>query len=93
MFFIWNKFFFLNPNFPIAEKNKKFSPSSCSTIEEQAKRVKMRLDGETDPVRKFLMFSSLQDRNETLFYKVLSNNIKELAPIVYTPTVGQICQK
>lgn len=79
-------------------KNKKqkkhlYSPPNVSTIEEQAKRVKMRLDLEDDPIRKFLMFSNLQDRNEHLFYKVLMSNIEELAPIVYTPTVGQVCQR
>ena len=49
------------------------------------------LRAQDTPERKNLYLAELADRNETLFHRVLCDNIEELAPIVYTPTVGQVC--
>ena len=45
-----------------------------------------------DMLRKWTVLQELQDRNETLFYSMLVDNFVEMAPIVYTPTVGYICK-
>ena len=45
-----------------------------------------------DPLRQNLMLQDLHNRNETLFHRVLMDEIGEIAPLVYTPTVGRVCQ-
>lgn len=62
-------------------------PPRQLTIEKQHDRfMKHFVDPEMTPVRQYFSLQSLQDRNETLFYKVVIDNIKQTAPIVYTPT-------
>ncbi len=67
-------------------------PSQHNTIEVQAERVFKSIMFNEDAVGRHIGLAALQDRNEHLFYKVLRENLEELMPIVYTPTVGKASQ-
>jgi malate dehydrogenase (oxaloacetate-decarboxylating)(NADP+) len=66
-------------------------PPHVHSIEEQLERVLGSIRRKTSDLEKYIYLMSLQDRNTTLFYKVLLEHIEELMPIVYTPTVGEAC--
>jgi malate dehydrogenase (oxaloacetate-decarboxylating)(NADP+) len=68
-------------------------PARIKTLEEQAENCMRNLRRYTDPLNQYMYLVDLLDRNEKLFYKLLSENTMELMPIVYTPTVGLACQK
>ncbi|KAI9321268.1 hypothetical protein BX666DRAFT_1900312 [Dichotomocladium elegans] len=63
-------------------------PPRCQDMQQQLLRVKRNLSYCETPLSKFIFLSALQDRNETLFYKLIIENLEELAGIIYTPTVG-----
>ncbi len=68
-------------------------PPHIGTLENQvARRIKVLREFETD-FERYAYLRDLQDTNETLFYAVLVQNLEELLPIVYTPTVGEGCQR
>ena len=80
------------------DERKKFGlegllPYAVSTQETQVKRIMENLHKNETAIGKYNYLSSLQDRNERLFYRVLIENIEELLPIVYTPTVGEACKQ
>ncbi len=67
-------------------------PPRVSTLKEQSTRVMANVRKRAADLEKYVDMLSLLDRNETLFYRVVIDNIDELMPIIYTPVVGAACQ-
>src|SRR6202140_1013533 len=68
-------------------------PPATSTLELQVARTHEELASLDSDLQKYLLLSDLQARNETLFYAVLMSDPASFMPLVYTPTVGEACQK
>ncbi|WP_426441745.1 NAD-dependent malic enzyme [Bradyrhizobium genosp. P] len=68
-------------------------PPSVLTLDEQVSRRLQALRGYETDLERYAFLRELQDTNETLFYALLVENLEELLPIVYTPTVGEGCQQ
>jgi malic enzyme len=67
-------------------------PAVCTPAEQEARAYGNYLRAGED-VKKYLFLAGLQDRNETLFYHLLLSHLEEMVPIVYTPTVGKVCEE
>ena len=68
-------------------------PPHVFTLEGQIARRKKVFDNRRTPFGKYAFLRDLQDTNETLFYAFIQHNIEEVMPIVYTPTVGEGCER
>ncbi len=67
-------------------------PPRYQALENQVTRALENLRKKPNTLEKYIFLISLQDRNEILFYRLLCDHIEEMMPLVYTPTVGQVCQ-
>ncbi|PEW13758.1 NAD-dependent malic enzyme [Bacillus cereus] len=72
---------------------KGLLPPAVLTLEEQARRAYEQFSSQPDDLLKNVYLTALHDRNEVLFYRILTDHLREMLPIVYTPTVGVAIQR
>src|SRR4029453_6728187 len=68
-------------------------PSGMTTMEGQLRRVYAQYKRQPDDLSKKVFLTNMRDRNEVLFYRVLTDHLEEMLPIVYTPTVGKAIER
>ncbi len=68
-------------------------PPAVNTLEQQLDRTYENFRAKSNDLEKYIYLASLQDRNETLFFRLALEHINEMMPIVYTPVVGLACQR
>jgi malate dehydrogenase (oxaloacetate-decarboxylating)(NADP+) len=68
-------------------------PPHVQTMAQQARRVMDNFHSKSNDLERYIQIVGLQDRNETLFYRVVMDHLEELMPIIYAPTVGKACQE
>ncbi|KAJ4708109.1 Malic enzyme [Melia azedarach] len=88
-----NKGLAFNENERDAHYLRGLLPPAIMNQELQEKRLMHNLRQYKVPLQRYIAMMDLQERNERLFYKLLIDNVEELLPVVYTPTVGEACQK
>ncbi|MGA2016802.1 MAG: NAD-dependent malic enzyme [Opitutaceae bacterium] len=66
-------------------------PPRVFTMAEQVKRSLGAVRRKQDNIEKYIYLTNLQNRNEVLFYRLVIDNIEEMVPLIYTPTVGEAC--
>jgi malate dehydrogenase (oxaloacetate-decarboxylating)(NADP+) len=82
--------------FPDSERDalgiRGMVPHQVVSIDDQADRAMENFNRQNSDLDKYIFLEALHDRNETLYYRVLLDHIRELTPIIYTPTVGKACR-
>ena len=68
-------------------------PDTIETIDEQTQRAYKQLNVFKTNMDKHIFLRNIQDTNETLFYRLLTEHLQEVMPLIYTPTVGEACQQ
>lgn len=93
-------------DFPLLNKGSAFSeeernnfnlhgllPEQVETIEEQSDRAYRQFLSFDSDIARHIYLRNIQDTNETLFYRLINSHLEEMMPIIYTPTVGEACER
>ncbi len=68
-------------------------PPRYETIEEQTRRAYRQYQSFDNSLNKHIYLRAIQDKNETLYYRLVQDHLEEMMPIIYTPTVGEACER
>lgn len=68
-------------------------PRRHETLEQQVERAYVQYSSFDEPINKHIYLRATQDSNETLFYRLVEQHLEEMMPIIYTPVVGEACER
>ncbi|KAK6072944.1 NADP-dependent malic enzyme [Seiridium cupressi] len=88
---LWNKGLSFTPEERVSKNLTGLLPHAMETVETQVARCMKMIHSRQTNIDKYLYLSALKDQNVDLFYRVLIDNVRELMPLVYTPTIGDVC--
>ncbi|GKT84630.1 malic enzyme [Colletotrichum tofieldiae] len=88
---LWNKGLSFTPEERVTRNLTGLIPHTMESLQTQCQRAMKMINTRQTDVDKYLYLSSLKAQNFDLFYRLLIDNIRELMPLVYTPTIGDVC--
>ncbi|KAH8195702.1 hypothetical protein TruAng_010133 [Truncatella angustata] len=88
---MWNKGLSFSPEDRVSKNLTGLLPHAMETTETQVARCMKMIHSRQTGIDKYLYLSNLKDQNVDLFYRVLIDNVRDLMPLVYTPTIGDVC--
>ncbi|KAM5342562.1 hypothetical protein ACJ41O_013528 [Fusarium nematophilum] len=88
---LWNKGLAFTPEERVSKNLTGLFPHTMESLETQCARAMKMIQSRQTPIDKYLYLSSLKDQNTDLFYRLLIDNVRDLMPLVYTPTIGDVC--
>ncbi|SPN97616.1 related to malate dehydrogenase (oxaloacetate-decarboxylating) (NADP+) [Cephalotrichum gorgonifer] len=87
----WNKGLSFTPEERISKNLTGLIPHTMESLTSQCARAMRMINTRQTNIDKYLYLSSLKDQNTDLFYRLLIDNVRDLMPLVYTPTIGDVC--
>ncbi|KAH8652362.1 malic enzyme [Xylariales sp. PMI_506] len=88
---LWNKGLSFTPEERVSKNLTGLLPHAMESVDTQVARCMKMIQSRQTGIDKYLYLSSLKEQNIDLFYRVLIDNVRELMPLVYTPTIGDVC--
>ncbi|KAF5122468.1 NADP-dependent malic enzyme [Metarhizium anisopliae] len=88
---LWNKGLSFTPEERATQNLTGLLPHAMESLQTQCARAMKMIQTRQTSIDKYLYLSNLKDQNIDLFYRLLMDNVRELMPLVYTPTIGDVC--